>query len=485
VSGDATGEPLSPAWILDALPDPVIVVDTSFRLIAANVAALDRFGWDPARVVGAACDGLVHPDDHAQAVAALRSVQAKAIGSPVELRVRDADGRFGHFEARGRSSDQHVVVVLREVTDRRRWEIAAGSSSLLQAVLDHAPAATILLDADGCVRGTTRAMSTILGIDAEEVLGIPLDALAAHEDRATVSAELELVISAGGTRSFEASFRAEGGGVVPMNLTVVNLLDDAAIGGLLVTAFDASALRDAHRRLTHVATHDDLTGLPNRGLLHQRLADALQAAGHRETPLTVLSCAVDGLRDLNEAHGVRGGDAVLVEVARRLRAIVRPSDTVGRIGAGRFALILEGRDARTPGAVGERIARAMEAPIVVPTGEAVVVSVSVGSAAAGTLPFEIDTDALLAAADTAVDACHRRRVTTDRASADEILAVQAHRLLGRIAMVGGALETLLESEHLLDPDQRRGLLSAGAAAARTLGDDLGTLARGISVSLGG
>ena len=76
-------------------------------------------------------------------------------------------------------------------------------------------------------------------------------------------------------------------------------------------------------------------------------------------------------------------------------------------------------------------------------------------------------------------------MTADASATDEILAVQAHRLLGRVTMVGGALETLLESEHLLDADQRRSLLSAGAAAARTLGDDLGTLARGIRVSAAG
>src|SRR5439155_25187885 len=180
---------------------------------------------------------------------------------------------------------------------------------------------------------------------------------------------------------FEASFEADDGTVVPINITVVNLLDDSAIGGLLVTAFDASALHEARTRLVHVATHDDLTGLPNRGLLHRRLADALEAAGNCESPVTVLCCAVDGLRNVNDVHGVRGGDAVLVEVARRLRALVRPTDTVGRIGAGRFALILEGRDARTAGSVGERIARAMEEPILVPSGGAVVVGVSVGAAA--------------------------------------------------------------------------------------------------------
>src|SRR4051812_15188805 len=152
---------------------------------------------------------LIHPDDVATAASALLSVQDKAVGSAVELRVRDTTTGYRLVELRGRAAlgvegVNGGVLQLRDITDRRPGEVAAGDSALLQAIIDNAPAVTMLLSADGVIRGASRAMTQLLGRDLEFTRGRPLAELAIDADRRLVASEIALVVGTGGRRSFEA-----------------------------------------------------------------------------------------------------------------------------------------------------------------------------------------------------------------------------------------------------------------------------------------
>jgi diguanylate cyclase (GGDEF)-like protein len=125
------------------------------------------------------------------------------------------------------------------------------------------------------------------------------------------------------------------------------------------------ALAQTGVRLEHEATHDHLTGLANRSLFQRRLEDALQHAGEEDFLLGVMYLDLDEFKPVNDRHGHSVGDALLREVANRLRQVVRASDTVARLGGDEFAIVLVGLDSpdQCP-ALGGKIARELARSVV-------------------------------------------------------------------------------------------------------------------------
>lgn len=94
-------------------------------------------------------------------------------------------------------------------------------------------------------------------------------------------------------------------------------------------------------QIRHQATHDMLTGLPNRTLFHDRLLTAMQRAPRHGSGFALALLDIDGFKGVNDGHGHPAGDALLQAIAGRLRELLRANDTVARLGGDEFALILE------------------------------------------------------------------------------------------------------------------------------------------------
>lgn len=166
-------------------------------------------------------------------------------------------------------------------------------------------------------------------------------------------------------------------------------------------------LRTRHRAATlaarhfHRSTHDSLTGLPNRDLFYDRLSTAVSYARRRRERLAVLFLDLDGFKSVNDEHGHQIGDATLKEVARRLRALLRDTDTVARLGGDEFAVVVGGVATRQDT---ERIARKIIAAVGQPMplygGRQYAIGVSIGIATYPDHGCEIDS--LIKAADGAM-----------------------------------------------------------------------------------
>lgn len=132
--------------------------------------------------------------------------------------------------------------------------------------------------------------------------------------------------------------------------------------------------------LAYRADHDDLTGLPTRNLLHDRIEQALARSQRTDDPIAVLFLDLDRFKPVNDEHGHATGDAVLQEVAERLRHQVRGSDTVARLGGDEFVVVAEGIDREIAGLVAHRLVEAIDHPIFLDATTTVSVSASIGVA---------------------------------------------------------------------------------------------------------
>jgi len=173
-----------------------------------------------------------------------------------------------------------------------------------------------------------------------------------------------------------------------------------AVVGLLGITREINELKRAEITLEHLATHDTLTGLPNRYLMFDRLNQLLVRAARYTTSFAILFIDLDGFKRINDSRGHEVGDLVLRGVADRLSESLRAADTVARIGGDEFLILLEsirvGPDAI---ALADRIRSAVGAPFALPGGDATV-TVSIGI---GVYPDDgRDAEELLNAADVAM-----------------------------------------------------------------------------------
>ena len=172
------------------------------------------------------------------------------------------------------------------------------------------------------------------------------------------------------------------------------------VSAVMVTGRDISFRHEIEQRLRHIAVHDELTGLPNRALLTDRLHMAIAHAKRGKTGFTVVELDLDGFKKVNDALGHAIGDKLLQVAADRLRTLLRDGDTLARIGGDEFAAILPGL-ATDPEVqtIALRMISSMQQPFEI-DGHALYLSTSVGAAI---YPRHGDTDVkLLAHADAAL-----------------------------------------------------------------------------------
>ncbi|MGI5239205.1 putative bifunctional diguanylate cyclase/phosphodiesterase [Dactylosporangium sp. CA-139066] len=192
---------------------------------------------------------------------------------------------------------------------------------------------------------------------------------------------------------------------IAVETAVISLLIIRQAVTLVENAVLLDRVSESQARLTHQAFHDALTGLSNRVLFHDRLEHALALHNRDGRPLAVLFCDLDDFKAVNDRFGHHCGDRLLRQVAVRLRAAVRDSDTIARVGGDEFAILLEGSG--DPGEPAERIMTEIARPFDL-DGQAVTVGVSIGLVQAGEHGPVPSADALLRRADAAMYAGKRR-----------------------------------------------------------------------------
>lgn len=290
----------------------------------------------------------------------------------------DAPGRMGSLLRRS-------VATLSDTTRRLR-----DSEALSRTIVDSAPDAIVVADLEGTIISANAS--------AQELARHPAGLVGARLHDA-----LGIEVPEPGTRHrFEHVRSGPDGWSVPL-LVSVSCIATATGGIVTVIARDIRDRKALEARLAHDATHDQLTGLLNRAGFSAATEQRVSVPGSHHALLFV---DLDRFKRVNDTQGHAAGDAVLREVARRIRALVRGDDVVGRIGGDEFVVLADGLSCANAQGLADRLVDTLREPYLLPTDELAYLGASVGMACTGP-DRPRDADRLLAEADLAMYAAKR------------------------------------------------------------------------------
>lgn len=254
----------------------------------------------------------------------------------------------------------------------------------LDAMMAKVADGMMLLDADGTIRSWNAAAERLFGYPMAEVVGRNVAILVPEELRESNLAATGRFLATGqsnivdkGNLNYPA--RRKDGSRFELEFAVTRM-GSGKTPQLVVIFRDITERKAAEQRLTQLALHDALTGLPNRASFEQHLNEALQRRRRSGAQLALMVLDVDRFKKVNDSLGHAAGDLLLVAFAKRLRSALRESDLVARLGGDEFTVIAEGlKDAGDAVAIADKVIATMRDPIDI-DGRALSASTSIGLA---------------------------------------------------------------------------------------------------------
>jgi diguanylate cyclase (GGDEF)-like protein/PAS domain S-box-containing protein len=456
------------------------------RFVRVNGAFARLVGRSVRELCGAAVRDVSHPDEWEADRELVRELVANPGGIVQrEKRYVRPDGTEAlallsvSAVAGADGTAQYLIAQMVDVTQQRAAERAlAAREAEYRALAEHSNDFLARHDLDGRYLYASPAAERLLGYRPDELLGrTAWEVGLVHPDDAEGPRSLRRAIEDGHQTATAAWRVVRRDGTTRWVETAVRAVPDADGRPAQVVAVtrDVSERKDAELRLARQALHDALTGLPNRALFQDRLEQALRRAQRSGSGVAVLFIDLDRFKLINDSFGHTAGDRLLIDVAARLRGVLRPADTIARFGGDELTILCEDLEGET-GALGiaRRIAAAFDEPFVVDDGEAFLqASVGIAMAGAGATPEDLvrDADAAMYKAkergrsrievfDEAMRADARERVATEsalrRAIARDELCVHVQPVVrigdGRVQ----GFEALVRWEH-----PERGLVPPG------------------------
>jgi diguanylate cyclase (GGDEF)-like protein/PAS domain S-box-containing protein len=369
--------------------DIITVVDAEGTILYQSPAMKRILGYEPEERIGKnaleAAD-LLHPED----LPAKNEAFVKALRNPnspvsVEVRMRHWDGSWRYFEETITSllADPNVngvVLNARCVSQRKKAEQELQESEeRFRSVVERTTDGVFMADFEtDTVLESNAALQNMLGYTPEELSGMTVYDFIV-EERESIDQNMQRLKEEKSLFIGERRYRHKDGSLlhVEVSASVVPFKDGEASCCIIRDVTERKALEE---QLRYQAFHDSLTDLPNRALFLERLGHAFAQTGRQEGAVAVLLLDLNHFKIVNDSMGHDAGNTVLVGVAKRLRASVRPGDTVGRIFGDEFAVLL-GAPSGTDEAwrVAERVQERLQEPFEVEAQE-VLVSPSIGIA---------------------------------------------------------------------------------------------------------
>jgi diguanylate cyclase (GGDEF)-like protein/PAS domain S-box-containing protein len=359
--------------LFTASPDAMLISDAQGVIAQANQQVERLLGYSADELIGRPIDELVPEHlrgNHAERRAEFAASPAgRRMGRGLVVKARRKDGSEVDVEvslSRIETGEGFLYVsALRDITERKLAE----ADLRIAATAFEAQEGIVVTDARGVILRINKAFTETTGYTAEDVVGkTPRLLKSGRHDADFYRSMWETVGLTGGWQG-EIWDRRKSGELYPKWLTISAVRDqEGRVTHYVGTHFDITQLKKAEERVEELAFFDQLTHLPNRTLLLDRLTQAMTAGSRNRNFGAVLFIDLDHFKTLNDTRGHDKGDLLLEHVAQRLNASVREGDTVARLGGDEFVVVLGGlRDnaleaANQTEGVGEKILAALRQP---------------------------------------------------------------------------------------------------------------------------
>jgi diguanylate cyclase (GGDEF)-like protein/PAS domain S-box-containing protein len=326
------------------------LVGTDGRFLRVNRSLCEILGYPERELLGKTFQELTHPDDLEFDLEHLRRLLAG------EVRTYQTEKRYLH-------QDGHVVWALlsvsvvhdeedeplyfvsqiQDVSERKKVEkVIIESEERFRSLVQNSSDIITILGADGTVLYVSPAVERVTGYRPEEQVGTNAFGSVHPDDREQALNTFAEVLKRPGLHPpLEFRVPHKDGSWRYLEHVVNNLLDDPAVQGVVINSWDVTERKALVEQLSYQAFHDLLTGLPNRALFMDRLEHALTRADRRGSMVAVLFTDVDNFKVINDSLGHKAGDQLLVAIAERLKACLRPEDTAARLGGDEFTILVE------------------------------------------------------------------------------------------------------------------------------------------------
>ncbi len=334
--------------VLDAIPNPVYFKDREGRYGIYNRAWDELFGggrdWK-----GKTAHDLFEPELAAEHHARDRELLERPASAAYEVRAPTSTGevrellhnKVSFVDQQGEVAG--LIGVITDVTRYKETERALEASEARFRVLTESSMDLIsVVDAEGTLLYQSPALRHLLGFEPSETLGRNVLDLVHRDDLEGARNALRRVLEARHTSEpVELRLRHRNGLWRTFESLGINCLANPHIHGIVFNSRDVTDRKVIQQRIQHLAYHDNLTGLPNRSLLQDRLSHSIARAERGGHKVGVLFIDLDNFKNINDTLGHDVGDELLRQVARRLSECVRLEDTIARQGGDEFIVLLD------------------------------------------------------------------------------------------------------------------------------------------------
>jgi diguanylate cyclase (GGDEF)-like protein/PAS domain S-box-containing protein len=451
---------------LDSTADGILVIGEDGRVLTWNQRFLDIWGIPPElmsqdedqELIGQIVDRLVDPAGFLDSLAALHEHPEAESVQVLELK----DGRRLEQYSIGRYLDEVALRVwsFRDITARLAAEQGLRDSEARYRLLFEQNAAGVcLITVGGTIVDCNATFAAMVDHSAHDLHGRELAAILS--DSTALEAMHAQLEESPTVRGVELEMRRPDGEKVSVlaNVSLVGAGDDSLVH---MTAVDISDRKRAEKQVKFQAYHDPLTQLPNRRLFVERLELSILAAKRARGNVAVLFIDLDRFKTINDTLGHSVADVLLIEIANRLRACVRQTDTVARHGGDEFTVILP--DLHQPedaAQVAEKILERVVEPVLA-GNTSIEISVSIGIAV---YPYDgADVDTLLRNADDAMYRAKQAGRNTYQLCTEQMKTRAAERL----SMQGRLRKAMAADELALVYQPRMSLVSGRVVAGEVL-----------------